>query len=151
MSGFCTSFPRLGSTPPASILSLAALLRVSSGLALHANADRDPARTRPPVRSGHTRLSRNATAKAWSDLQPNSGFHNLRHALASRLIDAGVDIVTLSGRLGHARPDITLRVYAHLFRNGDGKAAAINAALARELPIGCQFRGSFSSSPPLST
>ncbi|GIQ71975.1 tyrosine-type recombinase/integrase [Bradyrhizobium sp. RD5-C2] len=88
---------------------------------------------------------------AWSDLQPNSGFHNLRHALASRLIDAGVDIVTLSGRLGRARPDITLRVYAHLFRNGDGKAAAINAALARELPIGCPFRGSFSSSPPLST
>ncbi|WP_375774809.1 tyrosine-type recombinase/integrase [Bradyrhizobium sp. ma5] len=151
MSGFRTPFPRLGSTPPASILSLAASLRVSSGLALHANADRDPARTRPPVRSRHTRLSRNATAKAWSDLQPNSGFHNLRHALASRLIDAGVDIVTLSGRLGHARPDITLRVYAHLFTNGDGNAAAINAALACELPIGCQFRGSFSSSPPLST
>ncbi|MHC2619270.1 integrase [Bradyrhizobium huanghuaihaiense] len=37
-----------------------------------------------------------------------------------------------SARLGHAKPDITLRVYAHLFRNDDGKAAAaINAALAR--------------------
>jgi hypothetical protein len=34
-------------------------------------------------------------------------------------------------RLGHTKPDITLRVYAHLFRNDDGKAAAINAALAR--------------------
>ncbi|MGY4253606.1 hypothetical protein ACVI1L_000674 [Bradyrhizobium sp. USDA 4516] len=31
-----------------------------------------------------------------------------------------------------AKPDITLRVYAHLFRNDDdGNAAAINAALAR--------------------
>jgi integrase len=40
-----------------------------------------------------------------------------------------VDIVTISKRLGHAKPDITLRVYAHLFRNDDSKAAAaINAA-----------------------
>jgi integrase len=42
-----------------------------------------------------------------------------------------VDIVTISERLGHASPDVTLRVYAHLFRKDDGKAAeAINAALA---------------------
>jgi integrase len=48
---------------------------------------------------------------------------------ASQLIDAGVDIVTISKRLGHSKPDITLRVYAHLFRNDDSKAAAaINAA-----------------------
>jgi integrase len=34
-------------------------------------------------------------------------------------------------RLGHSKPDITLRIYAHLFRNDDSKAAAaINAALA---------------------
>jgi integrase len=46
------------------------------------------------------------------------------------LIDAGVDIVTISERLGHAKPGITLRIYAHLFRKDDGKAAAaINAAL----------------------
>jgi integrase len=38
------------------------------------------------------------------------------------------DIVTISKRLGHAKPDITLRIYAHLFRNDDSKtAAAINA------------------------
>lgn len=70
--------------------------------------------------------------KAWSDFRPEMGFHNLRHTHASQLIDAGVDIVTISKRLGHAKRDITLRVYAHLFRNDDGKAAAaINAALAR--------------------
>ena len=56
-------------------------------------------------------------------------FHALRHTHASQLIDAGVDIVTISKRLGHAKPDITLRVYAHLFRNDDSKAAAaIDAA-----------------------
>jgi integrase len=56
----------------------------------------------------------------------------LRHTHASHLIDAGVDIVTISNRLGHAKADITLRIYAHLFRKDDGKAAAaINAALNR--------------------
>ncbi|WOH70662.1 tyrosine-type recombinase/integrase [Bradyrhizobium sp. NDS-1] len=70
-------------------------------------------------------------SKAWSDFQPEMGFHNLRHTHASQLIDAGVDIVTISKRLGHAKPDITLRVYSHLFRNDDSKAAAaINAALS---------------------
>jgi integrase len=47
------------------------------------------------------------------------------------LIYEGVDIVTISKRLGHAKPDITLRVYAHLFRKDDSNAAAaINTALA---------------------
>jgi hypothetical protein len=60
---------------------------------------------------------------------PEVTFHALRHTHASQLIDAGVDIVTISKRLGHAKPNITLRTYAHLFRKDDGKAAAaINAA-----------------------
>ena len=59
-------------------------------------------------------------------------FHGLRHTHAIQLIDAGVDMVTISKRLGHAKPDITLRVYAHLFQDDDGKAAgAINAAVNR--------------------
>jgi integrase len=40
-------------------------------------------------------------------------------------------VVTVSKRLGHASPNITLQTYAHLFRKRDDKAAeAINAALA---------------------
>jgi integrase len=80
-------------------------------------------------------LSPNAMSSRWSEFAARSGFpeisfHALRHTHASQLIDAGVDIVTISKRLGHAKPDITLRVYAHLFRNDDSKAAAaINAAL----------------------
>jgi integrase len=62
---------------------------------------------------------------------PEITFHGLRHTHASQLIDAGVDIVTISKRLGHASPDVTLRVYAHLFQRDDDKAsAAISAALA---------------------
>jgi integrase len=63
---------------------------------------------------------------------PEITFHALRHTHASQLIDANVDVVTISRRLGHAKPDITLRTYAHLFRQDDSKAAAaINQALAR--------------------
>jgi integrase len=61
---------------------------------------------------------------------PKITFHSLRHTHASALIDAGVDIVTISKRLGHKKPDITLRVYSHQFRNDDSKAAdAINSML----------------------
>jgi integrase len=74
-------------------------------------------------------LSRNAISAAWGDFAasiklPDLTFHALRHTHASQLIDAGVDIVTISKRLGHAKPDITLRVYSHLFRKSDDKAAA---------------------------
>ena len=78
----------------------------------------------------------NAFSIEWGDCaaeigMPDIVFHALRHTHASQLIDAGVDIVTISKWLGHANPNITLKVYAHLFRNKDGKAAdAINAALA---------------------
>jgi integrase len=82
-------------------------------------------------------LSPTAVSTAWADLAgrigiPDVTFHALRHTHASQLIHEGVDIVTISKRLGHAKPDITLRVYAHLFHKDDGKAAAaINAALKR--------------------
>jgi integrase len=59
-------------------------------------------------------------------------FHALRHTHASQLIDAGVDIVSISKRLGHSNPNITLGIYAHLFRTKQDKAAtAINEALAK--------------------
>jgi integrase len=80
-------------------------------------------------------LSPNALSVAWSDYaaaikMPEVTFHALRHTHASQLIDAGVDIVTISKRLGHSKSDITLRIYAHLIRKDDSPAAAaINAAL----------------------
>jgi integrase len=80
-------------------------------------------------------LSPNAVSAAWAHFadsigQPAVTFHALRHTHASQLIDAHVDIVTISKRLGHAKPDTTLRVYAHLYQKDDGKAAtAINTTL----------------------
>lgn len=61
---------------------------------------------------------------------PKVTFHALRHSHASALIAAGLDVVAVSRRLGHASPALTLSVYSHLFRNTDDKAAAaIDAAL----------------------
>jgi hypothetical protein len=86
--------------------------------------------------------SPNSISAAWGDFAKRAGipdvsFHALRHTHASQLIDAGVDVVTISQRLGHASSDITLRVYSHLFQKDDGKAAAaINAALgASRVPV----------------
>ena len=61
---------------------------------------------------------------------PRVTLHALRHSHASALIAAGQDVVTVSRRLGHASPTITLSVYAHLFDKTDEAAAtAIEAVL----------------------
>ena len=63
---------------------------------------------------------------------PSTTFHSLRHFHASALIAAGLDVVTVSRRLGHANPGITLSAYSHLFQNKDAQAAeAIDAVLAQ--------------------
>jgi integrase len=72
---------------------------------------------------------------AWRDVVarlklPKVRFHDLRHTHASALIAAGLDVVAISRRLGHASPVVTLSVYAHLFKRSDeGAAAAIEAAM----------------------
>lgn len=62
---------------------------------------------------------------------PRVKLHSLRHAHASALIAAGLDIVSISKRLGHASPTITLNVYAHAFADKPDTAAA--AAIERVL------------------
>ena len=63
---------------------------------------------------------------------PKVTFHALRHSHVSALIAAGLDVVSVSRRLGHASPALTLNVYSHLFVNNDRKAAdAIDAAIGK--------------------
>ena len=54
--------------------------------------------------------------------------HSLRHTHASHLIASGLDVLTISCRLGHGSPTITLAVYGHLFSNTDDRAAQIMEA-----------------------
>ncbi len=58
----------------------------------------------------------------------------LRHTHASQLIASGMDVLTISRRLGHGSPTITLGVYGHLFGSTDDKAAdVIERAFGRVL------------------
>ena len=50
-------------------------------------------------------------------------FHTLRHTAASQWIAKGVDLLTVSRRLGHASASFTLDVYAHMLPGQQGPAA----------------------------
>jgi integrase len=63
--------------------------------------------------------------------------HDLRHAAASRLIDAGLDPVTVASVVGHEDASITLKVYTHRF-NRPSRDGAVRVALAAG---GCDVRG----------
>ena len=70
-------------------------------------------------------LSPNAVTKMWKRALTGVTLHSLRHTHASMLIAAGVDILTVSRRLGHASPSITLDVYGHLVHGADDRAAKV--------------------------
>lgn len=78
--------------------------------------------------------SLNALTKEWSVAMKAAGrpgltFHSLRHTHASQLISAGMDVLTVSRRLGHGSPNVTLAVYGHLFAGTDDRAAEIMEAV----------------------
>jgi integrase len=73
-----------------------------------------------------------ALSKDWNVTVKKVTLHALRHTHASQLIAAGMDVVAVSRRLGHAKPSVTLNVYAHLFASSDDRAAGIlEATFAR--------------------
>ena len=44
---------------------------------------------------------------------PHRGFHSLRHTFATRALECGMDVKTLSELMGHKNPTVTLNRYAH--------------------------------------
>lgn len=57
--------------------------------------------------------------------------HGLRHLHATLLLDEGVPVTAVSARLGHANPNVTMKIYAHALAGQDGQAAqAIGRVLA---------------------
>jgi integrase len=56
---------------------------------------------------------------------PAIRFHDLRHTAASLMLNAGIPVIVVSRRLGHARASITLDVYGHLIPSMQSEAAEL--------------------------
>ncbi|MCL2215805.1 MAG: site-specific integrase [Defluviitaleaceae bacterium] len=54
---------------------------------------------------------------------PRISFHGLRHTNATLLISEGLDIRTVSGRLGHRDASTTLNIYSHYIKSRDEAAS----------------------------
>jgi integrase len=72
---------------------------------------------------------------------PEPSLHDLRHSHASMLIALDVSVVEVQRRLGHRKPDTTLRVYAHQWKEREARRSQIGQQLGhlfaepRALPV----------------
>src|SRR5262245_52730341 len=85
-------------------------------------------------RSGTPLGHRNVTRRGWEPVAQAAGlegvtFHELRHAAASRLINGGLDPVTVASVLGHENANITLAIYGHVYAR-QRTDEAVRAALS---------------------
>ena len=71
---------------------------------------------------------------------PKPSLHDLRHSHASMLIALDTPVVDVQRRLGHRKPDTTLRVYAHQWKEREARRSEIGQQLgdlfhpSRQLP-----------------
>ena len=68
-------------------------------------------------------LMYNETCEREEDKLPLIRLHDLRHTSATILISEGVDIETVSHRLGHKKCSVTLDIYGHWMEENDRKAS----------------------------
>ena len=54
---------------------------------------------------------------------PFYGLHSFRHFAASAMINAGLDVVTVSGALGHCNSGTTLNTYSHMFQSAQARVS----------------------------
>jgi integrase len=69
--------------------------------------------------------------KAAGIAPPEPTLHDLRHSHASMLIALDVSVVDVQRRLGHRKPDTTLRVYAHQWKYREARRSEIGQQLGR--------------------
>jgi integrase len=88
---------------------------------------------------GYRNLAQRGLTKAADRAQLNTGsqakltLHDLRHTYGPHLVRQGTDVVTVSRQMGHARPSITLDIYAHEFaavQHRDSVASKLSEAFS---------------------
>ncbi len=72
-------------------------------------------------------------SKAADLAAPHPTLHDLRHSHASMLIALDVSVVDVQRRLGHRKPDTTLRIYAHEWKYREAQRSVVGRRLDRML------------------
>ena len=75
------------------------------------------------------RAALDRAAKAAKLVAPKPTLHDLRHSHASMLIALDYSLVDIQRRLGHRKPDTTLRVYAHEWKFREAQRSQIGTEL----------------------
>jgi integrase len=73
--------------------------------------------------------------------------HHLRHSHASHLLLAGVPIIEVSRRLGHANPSITLQLYSHYVNDHAGMSVGAIEDIASRYPVAPALRSGLVGEP----
>ena len=61
--------------------------------------------------------------------------HQFRHTSISLQLQAGISVPDIAKRAGHARPDVTLGIYAHTLRNNDKHISEVVTQAIPHLPL----------------
>jgi integrase len=96
-----------------------------------------------PTREGHEFLTDNVRKRVFDPAVEQAGEervragltplperltpHKLRHTFCSLLFAQGHDLPRVMRELGHADPDVTLRIYAHVMAHDEGERGALKA------------------------
>ncbi len=72
--------------------------------------------------------------------KPKFSLHALRHAYVSLLAEAGVPLVEVSRRVGHGALDMTVGIYAHLFRDTEDRASPAIESVYQSLTRACTHK-----------
>jgi len=103
-----------------------------------------PLDSRNITRTWH-RLRRKAQTRAVRPLR----LHDARHTFASLALASGKSVRWVASQLGHANPELTLRVYAHALREEETDLSFLDFSGTKRHPRGTQRKAAASTRKPL--